>query len=345
MPDYPQIPFQELLDALLNVDKPFHPRYLYRLSDLPGEDLDRLEATWSQVPLWRRQALMEDIEELGESDFVLSFEAVGRLAVKDADPTVRLLGARALWEFEDFKLIPIFSDLLINDKSPDVRAAAATGLGKFIYLGEIEELPQKTLKKVEDLLLNLINGKDAPKVRCRALEALGFSSREEVVPLIKAAYTSGNKEWIASALFAMGRSANEKWTDQVVPMLQNKVPSIRAEAARAAGELEIKSVRQELFDLLEDDNEDVRAAAIWSLSQIGGEGVHDRLEEMQKNTQDAEEEDYLEAALDNLSFNEEVDLFTLHELDKDSEEGDLTDWEDGMIGEEDSEENDEDDEA
>ena len=338
MPDYSQIPFQELLDALLNVDKRFHPRYLYRLSDLTDEDLNRLEATWSQVPLWRRQALMEDIEELGESDFVLSFEAVGRLAVKDADPKVRLLGVRTLWEFEDFKLFPIFNDLLINDQSPDVRAAAATGLGKFIHLGEIEELPQKTLRKVEDLLGVVVNGKDSLKVRCCALEALGFSSREEVVPLIKTAYTSGNKEWITSALFAMGRSANEKWADQVVPMLQHKVPSIRAEAARAAGELGIKSVRQELFDLLEDDNEDVQAAAIWSLSQIGGEGVRDRLEEMQQSAQDAEEEDYLEAALDNLSFNEEVDLFTLYELGKDFEEGE-------MIEDEDSEENGEDDAA
>jgi len=345
MPDYSQIPFQELLDALLNVDKRFHPRYLYRLSDLTSEDLNRLEAIWFEVPLWRRQALMEDIEELGESDFVLSYEAVGRLAVKDADAKVRLLGVRTLWDLEEPELIPIYSDLLMNDPSPEVRAAAATGLGKFTYLGEIEGLPQKTLKKVEDLLLTVINGKDAPKVRCRALEALGFSSREEVVPLIQAAYASGNKEWIASALFAIGRSANEKWTDQVVPMLQNKVPSIRAEAARAAGELEIKSVRQELFDLLEDDNEDVRAAAIWSLSQIGGEGVRDRLEEMQQTTQDAEEEDYLEAALDNLSFNEEVDLFTLYELDKDLEVGELTDLDDGMIEGDDFEGNDEDDEA
>lgn len=338
MPDYSQIPFQELLDALLNVDKRFHPRYLYRLSDLTDEDLNRLEATWFRVPLWRRQALMEDIEELGESDFILSFEAVGRLAVKDADPKVRLLGARTLWEFEESKLIPIFDDLLINDQSPDVRAAAATGLGKFIHLGEIEELPQKTLRKVENLLLIVVNGKDSLKVRCCALEALGFSSREEVVPLIKTAYTSGNKEWITSALFAMGRSANEKWADQVVPMLQNKVPSIRAEAARAAGELGITSVRQGLFDLLEDDNEDVQAAAIWSLSQIGGDGVRDRLEEMQQSAQDAEEEEYLEAALDNLLFNEEVDLFTLYELGKDFEEGE-------MIEDEDSEENSEDDAA
>ena len=345
MPDYPQIPFQELVDALLNVDKPFHPRYLYRLSDLPDEDLDRLEATWSQVPLWRRQALMEDIEELGESDFVLSFEAVGLLAVKDADPKVRLLGARTLWEFEETKLIPLFSNLLINDKSPDVRAAAATGLGKFIYLGEIEELPQKILVKVEDLLLSVINGKDTPKVRCRALEAIGFSSRKEVAPLIETAYTSGNKDWLTSALFAMGRSANEKWIDKVVSMLQHKIPAIRTEAARAAGELDIKSVRQELFDLLDDDNEDVRAAAIWSLSQIGGEGVRDRLEDIQRKAQDEEEEDYLESALDNLSFNEEVDRFTLYELDEDLEEGDLEDLDDGTIEDDDFEEDGEDDEA
>jgi hypothetical protein len=33
------IPFQQLLDALLDVDTPFHPRFLYRLSDLDQVDL------------------------------------------------------------------------------------------------------------------------------------------------------------------------------------------------------------------------------------------------------------------------------------------------------------------
>jgi hypothetical protein len=60
---------------------------------------------------------------------------------------------------------------------------------------------------------------------------LGFSSREEVSVLIDAAFNSGEVEWRTSALFAMGRSRNEIWKNQVLSMLDNSQPDLRQEAA------------------------------------------------------------------------------------------------------------------
>ena len=68
----------------------------------------------------------------------------------------------------------------------------------------------------------------------------------------------------------------------------------------------------------EEEDADVLSAAIWSLSQIGGEDVRTYLE----NLLDAlEEEDdqiaFLEEALDNLAFTEDLDRFDLLAFDPD----------------------------
>lgn len=308
------IPFQSVLNALLDADHTLKPRYLYRLSDMDEADVKKLAHIWANIPLWRRQALMEDVEELAEQDNLLSFEALSRLAVKDPDALVRLPATRILWEFETRDLIPIFSALASQDNDEQVRAAATTGLGKFIYLGEIEEIPAQLLHEVEEQLLKIYHHDTTDLVRRRALEALAFSNRDELPPLIEAAYSSGVKEWVASALFAMGRSANERWQPQVLAMLDNSSAAIRTEAVRAAGELECSSAVPRLLELLEDPDDIVRMASIWSLSQLGGEGVGDALEKLYDETEDEEEAEYLQEALDNLAFTEETASFMFFDL-------------------------------
>jgi HEAT repeat protein len=63
--------------------------------------------------------------------------------------------------------------------------------------------------------------------------------------------------------------------------------------------------------MLSDPDENVRAAAIWSLSQIGGDEVGDRLEALLEETEDEDEADLLEQALENLEFSEEFNLAIL----------------------------------
>ena len=44
-----EIPFQSLLDALLDIENHFDPRYLYRLSDLEPEEIAALQEAWDQL--------------------------------------------------------------------------------------------------------------------------------------------------------------------------------------------------------------------------------------------------------------------------------------------------------
>jgi HEAT repeat protein len=306
-----EIPFQEVLEALLDESSSLNPRYLYRLSDLEGEDLDRLQATWSEISERRRLALLEDLEALQESDYVLSYEAVSCLALSDPNPKIRIPATRILWESESADLIPTFYTYSKEDPDRDVRACMASALGRYVYLGELEDLPSEIHKRIEDRLLQIASGEDDDLVRRRALESLGYSSREEVPPLILQAYQRGDASWLASALFAMGRSTDPKWAPYILEQFTHPASKVRMEAARASGEIESREAVAGLLELLEDETDDVRNAAIWSLSQIGGEGVFDALEALQARTSDDDLADFIDEALDNLVFTEDRSIFNL----------------------------------
>jgi HEAT repeat protein len=110
-------------------------------------------------------------------------------------------------------------------------------------------------------------------------------------------------------------------------MLTHTQPGIRAEAASAAGELEIKSARPLLLELLEDSDIDVRMAAIWALSQVGGKGVRRTLEKLLETTDDDEEADQIDKALENLDFTEEMAELALLEIPEDGDESSEDDYE------------------
>jgi hypothetical protein len=320
-----RISIQQLVDALLDGDKPFNPRNLYRFSDMDAAEIAELAKFWPKVPAWRRQAIMEDIEKLGEADSLLSFDAMCVYCMKDEDASVRELALRSLWEYDLPEVIPALLDLLQTDQAASVRAAAASALGKYVYLGEIEELSETTLHEIEDRLIAAARGSDLIDVRRRCLEALGFSSRAEVPGLIEKAYNSGNESWLISSLYAMGRSANQKWGSRLMKMLDNDSPEVRTEAAQALGELELKEARPRLLELLQDDNEDVRLASAWSLSQIGGEGIQAALEALYEIAEDDEEAEYIASALENLAFTEEMGDLPLLDFMDDEDDDDLFD--------------------
>lgn len=318
-------PFSKVLEALLDENQILDPRYLYRLSDLEKDEAAALSAAWPKIPLWRRQALLEDIEQIGLDDMLLNFVALCRIAFQDEDARVRLLAVQIVDEYEETDLIPALMLLLENDAVPEVRAAAASGLGNYIYLGEIEELPKKTLRQMENLLLTVVQSKDALPVRCAALESLGHSSRAEIPALIERAYAAPQKDWLVSALMAMGRSGNSDWEPQVIEMLHHDLPEVRCEAVRAAGALELQAATPILIALLDDPDKYTRAASIWSLSQIGGEGVSEALELLAEEAEDDDEIALLDEALENLSFNETMPYLQGFEFsasdEEDAEEG------------------------
>ena len=323
-PNQDSYEFNAIKAALLNNDAPFPPAMIYFFSDISITDLALLANVWPEVWIERRRGLLEDMETLAEGDTLLYFDSVAIMCLEDEDPVARTTAIRLLWQSQKETLVPKFLKLLTEDPESIVRSAAATALGLFVYLGELEEIRESTYQKVLKSLIKAHLDDDDTLVQRRALEALGYAGHPEVSDFIRRAYNTNNEEWLQSALFAMGRSYDKQWVDSVLRMFDHPDSEVRYEAIRAAGELEAKDAREPLFDLLEEgtDDEDIYNAAIWSLSKIGGEGVRTLFENAIAETEDLDEIRILEEALENLDFTEQVSHFDIMHF----EEDDLEDW-------------------
>lgn len=322
MKEKPKTTFTQALAALKITDGIYPARFLPNFSDLTPDDIMELRGVWPGVPVTRKVSVMQDIEELAEADTLTNFDEFAKFCLKDPEGDVRVLAIRLLWECEDIKLIDTFLDMLHNDPEIQVQGAAASALGSYVYEGELEEISVTLLDKVVDELLNTYKTSPHLQVRRYALESLGFSSREEIDPLILESYKSGNTDLMTSALFAMGRSADARYEPIVKSHIQSDNTGLQLEAVRAAGELEMKSVREELLDMVDsgDLDEEVFYAAIWSLSQIGGDGVKAKFEEILESDIDDDLIDFLETAMENLLFNDGIKDFDLFDLEENSEE-------------------------
>lgn len=309
------VSFQIVIQNLSNYDHPFPGKYLPYFSDLTDEQQSLFIIVWKDIKVDRKLSFLTDLEELSEHDTLTDFSTIGILTLHDADEQVREAALHLLWDTENKSPIPTLLDLLANDHSGRVRATAASILGHYIYLGETDKIPQNTKSMIEECLLNAYNSDSDKLVRRRVLESLGFSSRKEVRKLINSAISSGDNEWLASALFAMGRSADSDWSKQVMKYLDHSDDLIREEAIRAAGELRVEPARKKLLELLENEKDDeMLLSIIWSLSQIGGEDVRESIETQLDLTKDDEMIVFIEDALDNLNFTEELSQFNLLDI-------------------------------
>jgi len=310
------ISFQTVLDALLDGKKDFPRRYLKEFSDIRPLELKTLLDIWPGVTLSRKQTLLEQLKTVAETDTLVSFDDFGRALLTDPDPIIRTHAIRLLHESEDLKLVPTYLNMLKDDSDTTVRREAANVLNLFVDLGELDEIPDNIYHQVEDALLASANSEDDVRVRRTALESLGYSSRPEVITLIESAFHREDPHWQASALHAMGRSADDRWTDDVLHSLVNDDDRIRRAAVEAAGDLAIAPARPILLEMLSEEEEpDVTSAVIWSLSQIGGEDVRTYLENLLDQTDDDDQLEFLEDALDNLAFTEDLARFDLLAFD------------------------------
>jgi len=312
--------FQSVLDALLSDRKEFPRRYLQEFSDIGAVELKTLLDVWPQVKTGRKLTLLEELDALAETDTLVSFDDFARALLTDPEPDVRTRAIRLLDEYEDPKVVPSYLDMLKNDPDVNVQVEAANALHLFVDLGELEEIPANIYHQVEDALLASAASEDNLRVRRTALESLGYSSRLEVVTLIESASHREDPAWQASALVAMGRSADERWTDAVTRSLVHVDDRIRKAAVQAAGELSLAAARPILLKMLgEEEDASILSAVIWSLSQIGGEDVRTYLENLMDQLEDDEQIAFMEEALDNLSFTEDLERFDLLAFDPDED--------------------------
>jgi len=231
------ITFQSVLDHLLDSKKEIPHSHLQHYSDLDPKSLRLFLDVWPSVKPNRKLLLLEELLSHLNSEVLVSYEEIGMALLNDADGEVRARAIGLLAESNDPELVDTLIDIFLNDADLAPRMESANLLGEFVLLGELEELDEEFQRKVEDALMSVIRSEDNPSLRKRALESLGYSSRDEMANMIESAFQRADPTWVASSLRAMGRSHDNRWNDDVVSKLLEEDPRIRLTAAEAAGEL------------------------------------------------------------------------------------------------------------
>jgi len=295
-------PLDTLLDELNQEPKMPAQASLYHLSNLEPGDAARVRETWICLPTALRQQMIARLTQVAEADFEVNFGAVFYLGLEDEDAQVRTTSIEGLWEDEDVGLIPTLVDCLREDESVAVRAAAATSLGRFILLGELEKIRPDPHALAYDALLAVCQDvEEHVEIQRRALESLAYTNNETVAALIDRAYAAPEEKVHISAIFAMGRSADARWAGRVRQELFQSNPALRYEAARACGEIALGEAVPELEELADDVDPQVQEAALWALGQIGGDKARKILERYCTASNEATRT-AAEAAMEELEF-------------------------------------------
>jgi HEAT repeat protein len=311
--------FEQTLEELAK-DKP-DEETLYELSNLHGEILEKLCQAWPSLSEERREYIVACLAEIAEADFEADFAELFKLCLKGPSPRVRTTAIDGLWEVEDLILVRPMIEMLRKDPSVLVREASASGLSRFALMAEMKRLPSRLSQMVWDALWDAAHDLEEDlAVRRRSIEALAYFDRPEVAQLIRQAYADDEPKMRVSAVFAMGRSSDQDWSEVVLAELETDDAEMRYEATRVCGELGLIEATQQLSRLVADADTEVKLAAVWSLGQIGTPEAR-RVLEICYEQGDEALQDAAEEALDEMDFMQGNLDFPLYDsMDEEGEE-------------------------
>jgi HEAT repeat protein len=285
--------------------KPLKHAGMLLLSGLTSEELAAFRTVWSSISKTRKEDLLGTLVELSEENLELDFSAIFRSCLKDAHDDVRVKAVRGLWECEDRVAIRPLVEVLKDDPSEEVRAAAATALAKFAEMAQEGKLLSRDGERIREALLAIIHGEnEGLEVRRRAIEAVASFNSQEIDQIIQDAFDSGEAVLRQSAIYAMGRSSDSQWLPTVLQEATHTSPAIRYEAASACGQLGDESIVPQLIQLIKDDDLQVQISAVQALGNIGGSLAKRALQQCAKLGDEALEE-AAQAALHDIEFDQD----------------------------------------
>lgn len=263
--------FDSLLVQLADESRPIRSIDIFPLSDLARERLPDFEAAWHALSASRRLELIGAMVEQAETNIHFCFHSVLRMLLGDPEARVRRLAVEGLWEDEKTNLIPCLVGLLGDDPSVEVRATAAISLGRYVLLAVLGDIREEPAMSAQQALLQAWSRMgEVNDVRRRALESLAYGNPSGLNEMIRNAYYDDDAAMRQSAVFAMGRTTDPRWSRYVLEELQSHEPAMRFEAAQAAGEMGLKAAVQLLIRSVDDTDASVRQAAVSALGKIGG---------------------------------------------------------------------------
>jgi hypothetical protein len=162
---------------------------------------------------------------------------------------------------------PVMNDELANallaiagtrDETDELRAQAALSLGPVLEQSDLDgfddpdDLPitEQTFHTIQELLHNLyLDETNSKELRRRILEAAVRAPQDWQTSAVRAAYSSGDTDWMLTAVFAMSRVPG--FDDQILEALESTNPDIHLEAVNAAGVRELNAAWPHVLGLVE----------------------------------------------------------------------------------------------
>jgi hypothetical protein len=144
-------------------------------------------------------------------------------------------------------------------KPEQLRAKAAISLGPVLEQADMDgfedpddvPITERTFRNIQDSLEKIYLDNSTPKeVRRRILEASVRAPETWHQDAIRHAYSSGDKEWMLTAVFSM------RWVrgfdDQILLALKSGNPELQFQAVNAAGNWELDAAWSHIVELLND---------------------------------------------------------------------------------------------
>lgn len=156
------------------------------------------------------------------------------------------------------ELANILLEITRSGREPEqLRAQAAISLGPVLEHADADgfedpddvPITQRTFRNIQDSLHKLYLDDSIPKeVRRRILEASVRAPQDWHPSVIRAAYSTGDKDWMLTAVFSM------RWIrgfdDQILEALKSAEPDIHYEAVNAAGNWELDAAWSHIVALV-----------------------------------------------------------------------------------------------
>jgi len=179
-----------------------------------------------------------------------------------ADESDRLIAAELAGDFtviDDDLVDTLLTVVRSADEPEQLRAKAAISLGPVLEQADMDgfedpddvPITERTFRNIQDSLEKIYLDNSTPqKVRRRILEASVRAPETWHQDAIRYAYSSGDKEWMLTAVFSM------RWVrgfdDQILAALKSADPKIQYEAVNAAGNWELDAAWSHIVELIHD---------------------------------------------------------------------------------------------
>lgn len=193
---------------------------------------------------------------------------------------------RSAFDLGDMASARAVPDLLraLEDRSADVRAAAARGLGRLGATAAVAPLVDASLAKrvprtvtgaalleigapaVPDLL-TLLDHPD-PHFRAHVTDLVGLLGSATAADALLAGLRDTSAEVRRASASALGRLGGAAGRDELIDVLRDRVPFVRAAAAHALGQIGGESAATALLEVARHDEFDAASEASRALSRI-----------------------------------------------------------------------------